>query len=205
MTGAVPDLRGAHVLLRQPEPCDVAAIRGLGCDPEVERMYGRVVAPRAVLAQAEAEAIYDELVSGSDPYLWVIEVEGAYIGTAFLHALEANERRASYAIAIQAGRYLGRGFGTAATRLVLTYAFESLKLHRIVVRVLDFNQRAIACYRKCGFVPEGRERECVLLDGAWHDDVIMGLLEHEYREASTAWPERDAVRGVDSPGRPVTA
>ena len=43
---------------------------------------------------------------------------------------------------------------------------------------------------------EGRERECALLDGAWHDDVIMGLLEHEYREASTAWLERDAVRAA---------
>jgi RimJ/RimL family protein N-acetyltransferase len=196
MTGAIPALRAAHVLLRQPEPRDVVAIRRLGCDAEVERMYGHEAEPQAELTQAQAEAIYRELVSGEDPYLWAIEVEGAYVGTAFLHSLEENERRASYAIGIQASRYLGRGFGTEATRLVLAYAFEVLKLHRIVVKVLDFNVRAIACYRKCGFVEEGRERECALLDGAWHDDVIMGLLEHEYREASTAWLERDAVRAA---------
>jgi RimJ/RimL family protein N-acetyltransferase len=197
MTGAIPALRAAHVVLRQPEPRDVAAIRRLGRDAEVERMYGHEAEPQAGLTQAQAEAIYRELVSGEDPYLWAIEVEGAYVGTAFLHSLEENERRASYAIGIQASRYLGRGFGTEATRLVLIYAFEALKLHRIVVRVLDFNLRAVACYRKCGFVEEGRERECALLDGAWHDDVIMGLLEHEYREASTSWPEREVVLSAD--------
>lgn len=193
MSSAVPDLRGAHVLLRQPQPRDVAAIRLLGCDVEVERMYGHDAESQAELTQAQAEATYHDLVSSGDRYLWAIEVGGAYIGTAFLHSLEESERRAGYAIGIQASRYLGRGFGTEATRLVLVYAFESLELHWVAVRVLDFNQRAIACYRRCGFVEEGRERECVLLDGAWHDDVIMGLLEGEYRAVSKAWPERSAV------------
>lgn len=200
MTGAAPNLRGAHVLLRRPEARDVATIRRLGRDREVERMYGRVVDSQAELTQVQAEAIYHDLVSGGDQYLWAIEAEGVYIGTAFLHSFEDGERRASYAIGLQSGRHLDRGFGTEATRLVLTYAFESLELHRVVVRVLDFNQRAIACYRKCGFVEEGRERECVLLDGAWHDDVIMGLLDSEYREASRTWLERDAARDAGSPG-----
>ena len=30
-----------------------------------------------------------------------------------------------------------------------------------------------------GFVEEGREREAAYVGGAWHDDLIMGVLEHE--------------------------
>jgi [ribosomal protein S5]-alanine N-acetyltransferase len=47
------------------------------------------------------------------------------------------------------------------------------------LRVLAFNERAIACYTKCGFVIEGRERETALIDGTWYDDVMMSILEHE--------------------------
>ena len=74
---------------------------------------------------------------------------------------------------------LGKGIGTEAARAVLGFAFSGLNLHRISVRVLAINERAIRSYQKCGFQIEGRERETAFIDGKWHDDLIMGLLEHE--------------------------
>jgi RimJ/RimL family protein N-acetyltransferase len=38
-----------------------------------------------------------------------------------------------------------------------------MNLHRVDLRVLAFNDGAIASYRKCGFVQEGCERE-----SCWH-------------------------------------
>jgi RimJ/RimL family protein N-acetyltransferase len=55
-----------------------------------------------------------------------------------------------------------------------------MNLHRVDLRVLAFNDGAIAAYRKWGFVAEGRERESCWLDGQWHDDIIMGLLAAEF-------------------------
>ena len=63
------------------------------------------------------------------------------------------------------------------------YAFDVLKLHRISVRVLEYDARAIRTYKKCGFVVEGRERQSALVDGTWHDDVIMGILDGEFASA----------------------
>ncbi len=75
---------------------------------------------------------------------------------------------------------LGRGIGRAAIRKVLDYAFGSLGLHRVDLRVLSFNQRAIGCYLACGFVHEGTERESACIAGEWHDDWIMSILQHEH-------------------------
>lgn len=75
---------------------------------------------------------------------------------------------------------LGQGLGTETTRCVLAHAFDHLGLHRVDLRVLSYNHRAISSYPKCGFVEERREREAVFVDGAWHDDVIMGILAHEF-------------------------
>lgn len=55
-----------------------------------------------------------------------------------------------------------------------------MKLHRVDLRVLSYNRRAIACYRRCGFVEEGVERESAYVSGAWYDDLMMSVLEHEY-------------------------
>jgi RimJ/RimL family protein N-acetyltransferase len=56
-----------------------------------------------------------------------------------------------------------------------------MALHRVDLRVLEFNTGAIPCYRACGFVEEGRERESCVLEGEWYDDIFMGVLEHEFR------------------------
>ena len=61
--------------------------------------------------------------------------------------------------------------------------------------MLAFNEHAIAAYLKCGFVVEGRERESCLMDGRWHDDLIMGVLEHEYRALAASWPQGSADSG----------
>jgi RimJ/RimL family protein N-acetyltransferase len=58
-------------------------------------------------------------------------------------------------------------------RLVLGYAFGPLRLERIVLRVVAYNARAIRCYSACNFKEVRREPAAVLLDGQWHDDVIM--------------------------------
>lgn len=83
------------------------------------------------------------------------------------------------AIGIDDPACLGQGYGTEAIRLALAYAFRS-GLRRVSLRVLASNARAIACYRKCGFVEEGRERETACADGIRQDDIVMGLLDREF-------------------------
>jgi RimJ/RimL family protein N-acetyltransferase len=79
-------------------------------------------------------------------------------------------------------RPAAKGLGGEAIALVLGYAFNVLKLHRVSVRVVAYNLRAIRAYQKCGFVVEGREREAAFVDGIWHDDVMMAILDLEYAE-----------------------
>lgn len=45
----------------------------------------------------------------------------------------------------------GKGYGTEAVRLLVTYGFERLRLREIVLGVFDFNVRAIRSYEKVGF------------------------------------------------------
>ena len=84
------------------------------------------------------------------------------------------------------GIYLGdrgcrrKGFGKEATRLVLDYAFETLNLKRVYLRVLKTNRSAINLYRSVGFKREGVLRKAFWTRGRCCDVVMMGMLKKEY-------------------------
>jgi len=84
--------------------------------------------------------------------------------------------------------YWGQGYGTDAIRVLLRYAFRELGLHKIFLRVLVSNTRAIRCYEKCGFKREGLHRQELYVGGQWHDLIYMGLLASEYQEAAASEP-----------------
>lgn len=178
-----PVLESKNLTLRPATPDDVAHRFALGPEPEENlRLYGvdPAAAPPFTIASAEqwVRSLMDH------PYAWVIEHQGL-LGSARLDRVDLTDRRASFAIGLLRSEFLGRGIGTEAARAVLGFAFSTLGLHRVSLRVLANNARAIRSYQKCGFRIEGRERETAFFDGRWHDDLIMGLLAHELRADDT--------------------
>jgi RimJ/RimL family protein N-acetyltransferase len=164
------------VTLRRARAADVGAFLAIEADPHIHEMFGGSRDTFQPITKDAAEAMVKRLID--HPFAWVIE-HGDAIGEARLDRVDLHDKRASFAIGILDARHVGKGLGTEATRLVLRFAFEQLKLHRISVRVIAYNHRAIRAYEKCGFVIEGREREAAFVNGAWHDDVIMGVLDRE--------------------------
>ncbi len=65
-------------------------------------------------------------------------------------------------------------------RLALAFAFHELNLHRISLKVYQDNARAIRAYEKCGFQHEGRLRKARYRKGAYYDELIMSILQHEF-------------------------
>lgn len=120
----------------------------------------------------------------SNPLHWAVTIKkGPCIGFAFIHSWVKSDERARYAVGIFDPSYWNEGYGTEITRLILNYAFGQLRLHRLDVRVLEYNVRAIRCYEKCGFICEGIERESAFVNGRRYNDIMMGILDHEYRQS----------------------
>jgi RimJ/RimL family protein N-acetyltransferase len=173
-----PVLNGLNIVLRPPCAADIEARLALGRDAHIAEMFGAPREDARAMTRDEAAQWVQKLQGQS--YAWVIETDGALIGEIRLDRVDARDRRASMAIGIYDRAYLGRGLGSEAIRRLTEHAFDAMRLHRIAIRVLSYNKRAIRAYEKCGFVVEGRERESACVNGAWHDDVMMGLLEKDF-------------------------
>lgn len=170
------------VRLRRAAPTDVERRLALGYDPDICRMYGAGVDAIRPMTVEDAKNWVRGLQK--HPHAWVVDHDGL-IGEVRLDNVNLQDRRASFAIGILDPLKLGRGVGTEAAILALRHAFNDIGLHRVSLRVLASNARAIRSYEKCGFSIEGRERESAFIDGHWQDDLLMGVIDHEFELAMT--------------------
>ncbi|KAA0546734.1 GNAT family N-acetyltransferase [Bacillus sp. BGMRC 2118] len=76
-----------------------------------------------------------------------------------LDNIHAYHRSATISRVLVNPSYHGLGIGTSMVRALVEFGFGELQLHRIELRVFDFNTSAIACYKKVGFKTEGHFRD----------------------------------------------
>lgn len=104
----------------------------------------------------------------------------AMVGTAQLTDMHAINRAAEFSIAIGEKEYWNKGAGHTAIQMIIQHGFQDLNLHRIYLRVLARNVRAIHLYKKAGFLQEGILRQSLYKQGVFEDEWMMAMLKEDY-------------------------
>jgi RimJ/RimL family protein N-acetyltransferase len=185
-------IEGELVNLRAREMSDLGRVTGWVNDPEVVRFFG----PRYPRARAVAEARLQREISApmtfSDAWFAIETKDGRHIGNCGLDGT-VEDRKAVLGIAIGEKDCWSRGYGTDAVRTLILFGFDEMNLNKVALSTLAFNERAQACYRKCGFIEEGRLRQAHYSGGAFHDEVHMSVLRDEFYARERA-AEQEATR-----------
>lgn len=105
-------------------------------------------------------AVDDRLVVGWCNIPPMAREVAAHVGDLFMGLLPA---------------WRGQGVGGRLLREALAAA-DAFGYLRIELGVFADNAPAAALYRKVGFVEEGTKRRAVLIDGVFHDEIIMARL-----------------------------
>ena len=98
------------------------------------------------------------------------------VGSVFLRDIDEVHHKAEYGIFIGEEAALSQGYGTEAAQLMLQYAFETLHLHKVMLRVLAENVRAQKSYEKAGFRQEAYLKDDVFLNGRFCDVILMACI-----------------------------
>ena len=135
----------------------------------------------AQLTTLEGERKWFQNPKEGDYILSIVRLEDdKLIGTIGLHNIDHINRRATLGIFIGDKSVRNKGIGTEAIRLILEYGFKYLNLNNINLDVMEFNERAIACYKKCGFKEYGRRRKSEFVCGKYYDRISMDILAEEF-------------------------
>ena len=111
------------------------------------------------------------------------EPSGRMVGYVELNGLDPRNDSASVSRVLVGPDDRGRGVGTAMVRVVLQIGFEDVGLHRVDLRVFEFNEAAIACYERVGFQHEGRFRDARRFEDEYWTLVQMSILEDEWADS----------------------
>ncbi|MFD1927489.1 GNAT family N-acetyltransferase [Sporosarcina siberiensis] len=77
-------------------------------------------------------------------------------------------------------QYWGRGYGTEATKAVLEYGFNHIKLNRIFAASFTSNPGSWRIMEKVGLKYEGTLKQHVARFGQFYDLTYYGLLKEEF-------------------------
>ncbi|WP_346837896.1 GNAT family N-acetyltransferase [Microbulbifer sp. SAOS-129_SWC] len=169
------------MLIRQPHQRDAAALARFYTsnaghlqpwEPLRPEGYHSVSAWEARLRerereQAEGRAAY---FAGFDPHT------GATIGVCSLTNIVRGAFQAchmGYAVDLS---YQGQGWMKAICLHAIHYAFEELRLHRIMANYIPRNERSGQLLQTLGFEQEGLASKYLLINGRWEDHVLTSLL-----------------------------
>ncbi|MDH4123394.1 MAG: GNAT family N-acetyltransferase [Thermoplasmata archaeon] len=148
-------------------------------DPDVVDMLGHFDLP--ISLEQERKWVEKHLSGNeSEKIFTILTKNGKPIGNIGLADINYTNRATTLGIMIGEKNYWNRGYGADAISTLLEFAFDTMGLHRIELRVNGNNERAIACYKKCGFKIEGKRRKHGYYHGEYINEIWMGILREEW-------------------------
>jgi [ribosomal protein S5]-alanine N-acetyltransferase len=123
---------------------------------------------------------YLEPKARSERYALVLRKERCVVGSialANIDSLPFSNATLGYHLD---GAHSGHGYMQEAVERLVSYAFSTLKLHRIEANIAPDNKRSLKLIRRVGFRKEGVTPRMLFLCGAWRDQVRFAITKEEW-------------------------
>jgi len=117
-------------------------------------------------------------------YKAVDESAGEVVGHGEILAIAPDNRSAVLGrILVGSPQARGHGVGQQLVGELVRICFGELELHRVALRVYDFNRTAIRCYEQAGFKREGLHRDLHRIGSRYWSAYTMSILEDEWKRS----------------------
>jgi GNAT superfamily N-acetyltransferase len=167
----VTENRALEATVRPATEADLDAVVDVRWEVAAE---GRWIGSEVPFDRGKARQLSAELVdAGNEGILLVADTGDLVVGYLFLKVLSYGVAELGMALTDE---WRGRGLGRALLDAGVAWA-RSAGVHKVNLEVWPHNERAVALYRRAGFVVEGRRRaHYPRRNGERWDALIMGLL-----------------------------
>jgi UDP-4-amino-4,6-dideoxy-N-acetyl-beta-L-altrosamine N-acetyltransferase len=167
---------GKKIKLRALVKEDIERLRNWRNMPELFRYHFSPLP----LSQMEQEHWYEGYVSGGRQTVFIVENDKDLpIGYTLIKDLDHKNQCAEIGLYLSP-EFQEQGYGKDAFRTLMKFCFYQLNLHRLMLEVFAFNERAVQLYEKLGFKQEGILRDAYFCDNQFHDIIMMSILKDEF-------------------------
>ena len=179
MTKNHASLRGTKVYLRHPLVSDLAELAELYAQ---SRDHLRGFA-ETEFGEAEFERLLASAAQETNEYFLICTTDGDKIaGTINLSQIFRKAFQNAYLGYMLGAGFTGRGYMTESVALVLRFAFDELKLHRVEANVQPSNLPSIRVLLRNGFSKEGFSRRYLKIGGRWRDHERWAIIVEDWKD-----------------------
>ena len=171
---------GEAINLRAVERHDVPLLHRWFNDPVVMAGWGWSAPARSIqnVAGQVEDWLARETALDRPEALIAESLAGDPVGLVLARVDRSEVRSVELSLLVDADHW-GQGIGVDMMQTILEACFGNWGVHRIGVRVEEGNERALALYRRLGFIEEGRLRQAAFRDGRHMDVLLFGQLAAE--------------------------
>lgn len=170
-----------HLVLREFDELDWQAVHEYASDPEVVRYvkFGPNTKKETQDFVRRAIASQQEQPCRDYQFAVVLKTEEQLIGGCGINISNPDHREGWIGYCFNR-HFWGQGYATEAAKVLLTFGFNQLKLHRIFATCDPKNIASKCVLEKIGMQREGLLREHEWVKGIWRDSFLYAILEHEW-------------------------
>lgn len=103
-------------------------------------------------------------------------VTDKHIGNIKLHRIDTRHHSAEMSIMIGDKSFWGKGIATEAIKLLSSYAFTVLGLHKLTAECYSVNGGSRRAFEKAGYLLEGVRQKQYLCEGNYVDACVLGCV-----------------------------
>ena len=140
-------------------------------DPEINRFLETRFTSYSL--EKLREYVHDSNRNPAEKLFGIFLNNGGHIGNVKIGDISAQHKHGAVGILIGDKRLWGNGFATEAISLITKYAFNTLRLHKLVAGALKNNSGSIKAFKKSGFTEVGIFREHRLHNKKFIDEVLL--------------------------------
>lgn len=164
------------VAIRTIRPEDAENFLNLGHLLDGETQFMMLEPGERQLTIAQQRQRIENLLGGANSTILVAESAGTLVGFLAARGGEwQRNRHCAYLVIGILQAYTGQGIGSRLLQALEAWALEQ-GLHRLELTVMTHNERAIALYKKLGYVIEGTRKDSLFVNGAYVDEYAMAKL-----------------------------
>lgn len=151
-------------------------------DEKIQSMY---MEPVYTTKEAVKELLekYIGSYEKEDYYRWaiILKESGECIGQIAYFLVDSKNHFAEIEYCI-GSKFQCNGYATEATKAVIRYGFEQIKLHKVQICTKEINAASKRVIEKCGFTYEGTLRDYFYMNGAYIGRLYFSILHNEYKD-----------------------
>lgn len=175
------ELETARVLLRKLAPADVADLLPLVQDATVWQYFTKDLSVAGELDVWVAQALQAYEKKARMPFAIIDKDTKKLVGCTSLGSISFFDKRIEIGWSWLAKEAMGDGVNMNAKFLLLSYAFEAMKMERVEIKTDNLNERAKAALVKIGAYEEGVLRSHMQMpNNRRRDSVYYSILKSEW-------------------------